>query len=215
MSQCTNYLSQIGLINSRTIARYIWIFHLKNAGSVHDDFWCLFINVWNVMIVLLINISNWILPGIYTPTYEICSCISQDYNLPKKFEKTAMVLSLTILLVSAFVAIQIKIYKRKIKLTVVPIKQSHIVTNKFPNKLVVDLTLTIGSVILIMASSGIVYIIGSKHTKVDFKILQLIYLIMMPIVFNLFSILFYAKNVNARKIIYREFVNCIINCQQQ
>ena len=161
--------------------------------------------------VLIINSSNWMLPGIYTPTYEVCSCISQDYDQPKKFDNTAMVLSLTTLLVFSIAAIRIKIYKQKIKMTVLPLEPSNIPVTKFPNKLLVDLTLTIGSILLIMTTFGVIYIIGSKQAKVDFTVIQFIYLLMVPIVFNLFSSLFYIKNINARKIILREFVYLFIN----
>jgi len=194
----------LGIITVKTIVRYFCIFYFKNAGLLHDDFWCLFFNMWVILSILVINGANWILPGKYSPTYEICSCISQDNTQPRKFENTAMALSLTTVLVFSFVAIQIKIYKRKLKLTVLPVAQSNSHKSLFTNKLLIDLTLTIGSVFLLSTLFFVVYILGSTNGKVDFNIVKYYYLLMGPIIFNLVTILFYAKNVNARKILLKE-----------
>ncbi len=172
------------------------------------------LNIWIIFAMLLINVCNWMLPGIYTPTYEICSCTAQDYSQPQKFENTSLVLSLTTLLVFSFVAIQIHIYKRKIKSTLAPVDSHQILQIQFPNNLLADLTLTIGSVVFLMATFSTVYVIGSTHTTVDFNLAQFIYLLILPISFISVAILFYAKNANARKIIMREFCDSFINCYQ-
>jgi hypothetical protein len=195
--------------------RYICVIHLKNAGSLQDDFWCLFLNIWLIFVILLVNGSNWILPGIYTPTYEICSCISQNYGQTRKFENTAMALSLTTMIIFSFVAIRIHTFKYKLKMTVAPVGPIQNHKSKFQNKLLADLTLTICSVLLIATTFAITYIIGSTHvTVVDFNIIQCLYLLMMPVAFNLVTILFYAKNVNARKMILRELRTSLMHCNQ-
>ena len=108
-------LSFVGVINVKTIVRYVCIFHLKNAGSLHDDFWCLFFNIWVIFAMLLIISTDWMLPGIYTPTYEFCSCIFQDHSQPSKSDNTTMFFPLTTLFINAIASIQINIYKHKIK----------------------------------------------------------------------------------------------------
>lgn len=191
--------------------RYVCIFHLKNVGALQDDFWCLFLNIWMIFAMLVINSSNWILPGIYPASYETCSCISQDYSQSRKFESTSTVLSIITLLVSSFVAARINIYKFKLKMTVLPLGPSQILKNKFPHKLLADLTLTIGSLLLLIVTFAIVYIISSR---VEFNTKFFLYLLTIPVALNLFSFLFYAKNANARKTILRELYDFVFHCNQ-
>ena len=183
---------------------------MKNAGSIQDDFWCLFLNLWNVTMVLIINSSNWILPGIYTPTYEICSRISQDYSKPQKFENTAMALSFATFLIYVFVTLRIKVFKHKTRHTIVPVEQNQIINSNTNNKLFIDLTLSIGSVLLIMAIFVANYIISLRYPVFDFShntfhyVFQFYHLLMIPIVLNLFVVFFYVKNEHTKVILLRE-----------
>jgi hypothetical protein len=152
--------------------------------------------------MLLIISTDWMLPGIYTPTYEFCSCIFQDHSQPSKFDNTTMFFPLTTLFINAIASIQINIYKHKIKSTVVQVDPNQSLQYKFPNKMMVDLSLTIGSVLLIMAISFFIYIISSTHATVDYTTVEYFYLLMMPISFNSVSVSFYLKNPNVRKIIF-------------
>jgi hypothetical protein len=142
------------------------------------------------------------LPGIYNPTYEMCSCTLQDHSQPKKFEKTGIVFSLFTLLLFTFVAVRINIYKHQMKSS----------THHLPNKLLADLTLTTGFSLLFAAASIVKYIVGSTHTIVDFKTMQFVYLLALPITCISMNILFFAKNANGRKIILRELRDSLIKC---
>ncbi len=190
---------------------------MKNAGSLDDDFWCLFLNIWILFATLIVSGIDWMLPGIYTLTYEMCSCTLQDYSQAKKFEKTAMAVSISSLLICSFVAIRISIYKYKIKSTVQQVapNQTHY-NNKLQNKLLADLTLTIGSVFLVIAASSVKYIFSSTQTpaKVDFNSQQYFNLLVLPITFNAFCILFYLRNASARKMIFRELNDYLIRFNQ-
>jgi len=194
----------------KTAVRCVYIFYLKNAGSLHDDFWCLFLNIWVIFAMLLISGSHWVLPGIYTPAFEICSCISQDHNQPRKFENTAIVFSVTTLFSYAIASIQINIFKHKNKSTTAHVNPNQSLHRKFPNKLIVELSLTIGSGLLIMATSSFVYIIDSTRATMNYHLMEYFYLLMMPITFNMVSVLFYAKNATARKIIFRELIDSLM-----
>jgi hypothetical protein len=186
---------------------------LNNAGALHDDFWCLFLNIWIVFATLIVSGIDWMLPGTYTPTYEMCSCTLQNYSEPKKFEKTTMAVSIITLFICSFVAIIISIYKYKIKSSVQQVapNQTHY-NNKLQNKLLADLALTIGSVLLIIAASSVKYIFSSTQTpaKVDFNSQQYFNLLELPITLNSFSILFYARHASARNMIFRELKDCLI-----
>ena len=62
------------LLDASVLARYIFIFWLKNPSAVHDDFWSVFINLW---IAGLSVISNFVLfsrPGGKMPIhYYVCA----------------------------------------------------------------------------------------------------------------------------------------------
>ncbi len=197
--------------------RYICIFHFKNSGFLHDDFWCLFLNIWMIFAMLVINGSNWFLPGIYSPISELCSCISQDYSLPRKFENTTMTFLLTLLVVWSFVSLRINIYKRSLNVAVAPLEPSQTLAIKFPNKLLADLTLTIGCVLLLTITFSIIYMFSSTNSTVEFNTLKYVYVLVMPVTFSLFTFLFYANNVKARKTLLREMsdlLTSLIECNQ-
>ena len=96
-------------------------------------------------------------------------------------------------------------------MTVLPLGPSQILKNKFPHKLLADLTLTIGSLLLLIVTFAIVYIISSR---VEFNTKFFLYLLTIPVALNLFSFLFYAKNANARKTILRELYDFVFYCNQ-
>jgi hypothetical protein len=91
--------------------------------------------------------------------------------------------------------------------TVAPLEPSQTLANRISNKLLADLTLTFGSVLLLTMTFSIIYMLSSINATIDFNILEYIYVLIMPVSFNLFSILFYADNVIARQILLREFID--------
>ena len=198
-------MSCTGIFNLKTIVRYICIFHLKNAGFLYDNFWCFFLNIWIIFAMFIINGTNWFLPGIYPPPYELCACISQDYSQPRKFENTTVTILLTTLSVWCLVAVRIRIYKRSSEVTVAPlVVPCQTLPIKLPNKLLADLALTIGCVLFLTVAFSIIYVFSSSNAIVDFNVLKYFYVLIMPVAFNLFTILFYASNVTARKTLLRE-----------
>ena len=173
------------------------------------------------MTVLIINISNWILPGIYTLTYEICSCISQDHSQHIKFENTSLIISLSSLLVYAYVTVRIKIYKKKMRMTIAPVGPKQTVNNQIQKKeLLTDLTKNIGTFLLVIAIFGFSYILSKTNPSAglnhqSFNNIQLYYLFMIPVVLNLFVISFYARNENAKIVILRECSDTLTLCRGQ
>jgi hypothetical protein len=167
--------------------------------------------------MFVINGTNWFLPGIYPPPYELCACLSQDYSQPRKFENTTMTILLTTLSVWSLVAVRIKIYKRSSEVTVAPLVPCQTLPIQLPNKLLADLALTIGCVLFLTVAFSIIYIFSSTNATVDFNILKYFYILIMPVAFNLFTILFYASKATARKSLLRELSdlhNSLIECNQ-
>jgi hypothetical protein len=72
------------LLDSVIIARYIFIFKLKNPGAVQDDFWSLFVNITTMGISFLSNFVIFSLPGRKPLHYYTCADIDPtlDYLLP-------------------------------------------------------------------------------------------------------------------------------------
>ena len=192
------------------VVRYVCIFYVKNVAAIHDDFWCLFLTLWTAFAVALTNSCNWILPGIYTPTYEICSCNSQDYSQPKKFENTAMILSFATFIISAIVTYRIKVFKHKINLTISPV-----VPNQNSNNILAELKITMGIVVLIITVFFVSYILSLTNSTIHLtqntlnSLIQLYFLLMLPTVFNLFAISFYVKHELVKKSILREFKDAV------
>ena len=167
--------------------------------------------------MIVTNGSNWFLPGIYSPAYEICSCTSQDHSQPRKFENTTITILLTTLLVWIYVAIQIKIYKYSSEVTVAPLVPSQTLAIPFKKHLWADKTLTIGSVLFLAMTFCAIYMFSSTNARVDFNVLKYIYVILMPVAFSLFAIVFYANNSQIRKTLLRELLDSLhtfIECNQ-
>jgi hypothetical protein len=100
---------------------------------------------------------------------------------------------------------------------VAPLEPSHTLAIKFPEKLLADLTLTIGCVLLLTITFSIIYMFSFTNSTVEFNTLKYVYVLIMPVTFSLFTFLFYANNVKARKTLLREIsdsLNSWIECNQ-
>jgi len=191
------------------VVKYIFIFHLKNGVGANDEFWCIFINIWIFSAMLIVNGVNWSLPGLYGHTYEMCTCSSQDYSLPSKFDHTNSVLVLITITVYVFVSVRIKIYKNKVK----P-QENHTDPRIFViKKFIADQPITIGPALLIIIIFVVTYSLGKTRSNSSnsenqfYLVIHLHYLIAIPLTFNIFVLLFYATNKNIVKILHREWKN--------
>ena len=170
-----------------------------------NEFWYTFLVSWNLCAVLISNGINWFLPGIYTPAYEITSCVPQDNSLKRNFENTAILILLT-LAVYSVIFVQIKLFKHDYQLLVVNPETNVITaTNQSTKaKVMADLTLTLtfGPILFLMFLFGITYFLdkigpnpGIVYSKFPHTLMiQLIYLVMYPFANNIFVGTFYIKN---------------------
>jgi hypothetical protein len=190
------------------VVKYIYIFYLKNGAGANNEFWCIFINVWIFSAMLIVNGVNWSLPGLYGHTYEMCTCSSQDYNLPSKFDNTNSVLVLITITVYVFVSIRIKIYKNKVKPQENYTDQRPFAKKKF----ITDLSVTIGPALLIIIIFVVTHSLGKTRSNISneisfYLVIHLHYLVAIPLIFNIFVLLFYTKNKNIIKTLLREWNN--------
>jgi len=94
------------------IYRYAYIFWLENPAAFHDNFWCLFINIW-VNAFSFISQLAWHLTIPRQPIgYYICSGIDLTDILKTPLTIYGL-LEVSSLLLNAFIWIRIKIYKNK------------------------------------------------------------------------------------------------------
>ena len=72
------------LLDSVIVARYIFIFKLKNPGAVQDDFWSRFVNIVIVVISFGSNFIIFFLPGRKPLHYYTCADTDPtlEYKLP-------------------------------------------------------------------------------------------------------------------------------------
>jgi hypothetical protein len=84
-------------------------------------------------------------------------------------------------------------------------------------RLLADKTLTIGCVLFLTMAFTIIYLFSSTNATVDFNVLKYFYVLIMPVTFSLFSIVFYANNAKIRKNLLRELFdsfNLLIECNE-
>ena len=60
------------LLNAVLLCRYIFIFHLENPTALQESFWKLFINMFTIMVCLISQISQYLLPGKQPNMYYVC-----------------------------------------------------------------------------------------------------------------------------------------------
>ncbi len=112
-----------------------------------------------------------------------------------------MALSFATFFISAFVTFRIKVFKHKINLTISPVPP-----NQNSNNILAELKITMGIVVLILTVFFVSYILSLTNSTIHQtqntinSFIQLYFLLMLPIVFNVFAILFYVKNELVKKV---------------
>ena len=61
------------LLDFIAVARYIFIFWLKNPAGFNDEFWSTMINLWTFVATFLLQFTQIFLPGKDYPDTWICS----------------------------------------------------------------------------------------------------------------------------------------------
>lgn len=94
--------------------RHAYIFWLENPAAFHDDFWCLFINMWANGFGLISQLA-WHFAIPRQPIgYYICSGIDPTEHLKTPLSVYGL-LEVSSLLLNVFIWIRIKIFKSKEK----------------------------------------------------------------------------------------------------
>ena len=54
------------------IARYVFLFHVKNPTALQDDFWRLFLNCWTLGVGIINQVIYFLMPG---KTLKTITCV--------------------------------------------------------------------------------------------------------------------------------------------
>ena len=107
----TNYLM---FLNAIIISKYVFIFWMKNPGSLKDDFWSFFIFLWIVGFSCIFNFVRTIQPQLHFIFDYICQDINPSSDeLLLGLERTSQVESLMCLFLHIIIAIRIQIFRNK------------------------------------------------------------------------------------------------------
>ena len=100
------------------VTRYVFIFWLKNPGSVDDDFWCWFLSLWVIGFSHLMNFVIYFLPVRQPLHYYTCADLDPTADLNHSLKVPAIFEIISIML---HVVIRFKImYHRNVKAQVEP-----------------------------------------------------------------------------------------------
>ena len=102
-------------IDAIIIARYIFIFCLKNPAAFADDFWCCFVSIWIYTVSLLALFSWNFLVKFETMGYDICAGTNPEIKSLKKPFPTKIfgVLGVSSSLVNVCIHFKIHFHKAK------------------------------------------------------------------------------------------------------
>ncbi len=105
----TNFLM---FLNAIIISKYVFIFWMKNPGSLRDDFWSFFIFLWTLGFRCIFNFVRTIQPHLHVIFDYICqdlnpsSDVQLGYNTNTQFESSIS------LLLHVIIFVRIQIFKK-------------------------------------------------------------------------------------------------------
>ena len=104
------------LLDFIAMARYIFIFWLKNPAGFNDEFWSTLINLWTFMATALLQFTQIFLPGKDYPDTWICSGENPtlDQNSNYKTATPNNIIKLASIVIHVAISLRINYYKWKI-----------------------------------------------------------------------------------------------------
>ena len=104
----SNFLT---FLNAIAISKYIFIFWMKNPGSLEDDFWNLFLSLWTVGFSFILNLTRFFHPP---PTFifgNLCPNVNPADEKKIDYNKNIQVEVLLCLLIHITIYTRIQIFK--------------------------------------------------------------------------------------------------------
>jgi len=81
-------------------------------GSIKDDFWCRFLNIWIVFASILYDTTRYVLPGKLTFSYYTCAGLSPELDQDMPSKRGANTIETLSILLYIAISLRIFIYKR-------------------------------------------------------------------------------------------------------
>lgn len=104
----------LGILDSISVVRYLFIFHMKNPTANQDDFWSKFLFIWTFFASLIFNIAFFILPGKNGHFFYICvgHAPSSFLHAPTKWNPLMVFKGFSSILINGGVFLRCKMFKR-------------------------------------------------------------------------------------------------------
>ena len=193
------------------IARYAFVFWLKNPLNFRDDFWSTFLNLWIVSCSFVSQFVYVFLPGQQPLIFYLCSGSFEAksyYKLPKKINWSALIIQVLSIFLHFYVNIRVKMHKKKHQVT--SFQQQEILSREYQN--ITDIVTTACNVTLMGLSSIIVFSFNriapeQANLYPYYLIVYLFHLVVPFIISNSISLMYYIRQPQMRKTLLRELNN--------
>jgi len=204
-----------------SLIRYIFIYWLKNPAAFKDEFWCVFLNLWCILISISFQIVRATVPGNHLVEYSMCTGNDPTpfFYLPSFGRGYIESFSLIIQII---VYIKIWLYKIKARKAIGPQGYSSYLKNIFINDLDKQSLTGVAPDIalgLSIASGSVLIVVVNFKSCQDFqmfpKFLVVYYTyIFAPCIFSiLFVVLWFMKNAELRETILRELKSIFVQSE--
>ena len=103
------------LLTFLTIIRYLYVFVVKNPAGFNNDIWCLFINLFSVLLSILSQLTFLILPGRQMVYFNICAGINISITSVESGKRNYVIFCLILISIFCytFTYVKIKLLERK------------------------------------------------------------------------------------------------------
>jgi hypothetical protein len=198
------------------VARYFYVFRLKNPAAFQDEFWHRFLNIWTASFSFISQSAFVYLPGRQPLNYYICTgkISSEDLETPLKINRILGLTGVTSVLVHIVIAAKIYRFKHKVGITEEDLvvescgRRSNFVKSLEKQSLT-DMTTTLFNFIGVAATVTLLskmYSINPVEVNLypNYLYVYLLHLVSPLVSMLTLSILYYARNASMRRTMFRE-----------
>lgn len=194
------------IVDSLSVIRYLFVFHMKNPTANQDDFWSKFLFLWTFSSSLIFNIAFYILPGKNGHFYYICTgqIPSNLLHAPTKWNFLIVFKAYSSTIISILVFFKCKTFKAN-EISNQSLQESM----RFVKRNLPSVTFCIGVMLVMMIQMNIM----ARNNKTDIESsikypaymwLHFTNLCCVPIANFIYLTILLTKDKNLRTFVYRE-----------
>ncbi len=197
------------LIDGVSVARYLYIFYLKNPSEFKDDFWHLFINIWVNCFCFVTQYIFIFLPGIQPLNYYLCIGTNPKMEGEALIYKRNLFYNVILLLsVVLYIAVSVKLVFHRVKIDATS-ASTH--KDNFKREIINDVALSAAFFGIASLYVGLFYRLNTIDPAMLNVYPNFIYMYSLhfgfPIITGfIFSLIFYAKNKHLRSTLWEEVI---------